>query len=444
MKLIQSIFFSLFIVCGISAQNVEILGKVTDLEGKPLPGATIKYNEKSGTMADAEGNFYINIEAEGRLQLTIRYIGYETIDTTLLLSGSNKHFLSIEMTPQLFQLPDVEISATYQNIFEEYRYHIIDFTISEDIIYLIIKKGRKSFIVTTNLRGTVLDEHELNGGYSRFYNSCLGGIILVGKESCAELHDIDDQLFVTNEFSIDYFNKYIIPCKVSQDKALIFKLISRHNKKIDYIKFEESKEAVHLFSVYDRVGEKVSQSYFNDLLREYFKESGKSSLIDIDYGFERQNIIADGSWNGDIQDLIITNTTHRLALQYQALGLKEVSSELFLVDENIFVLDDLNKEVFKLNISDHSSEKFGGFAFEGDDVEFIQDQKRDTYILKDDVLFSTKIADAQLDFDRFKELETVYFNERNLIYKGILYRLGRKSINNVRKNIFREPLNPLN
>ncbi|MEM9544853.1 MAG: carboxypeptidase-like regulatory domain-containing protein [Bacteroidota bacterium] len=421
------------------AQEVNIFGKVVDITGQPLPGATVKYENRKGTIADANGNFQITTNEKESVSLKIRFIGYKTIDTLVTFSNRTDIFLRIEMTQELFELPDIEITADYQNIFEDYRPFIIDFTINNDFFYLITKTGQKSFLNKANLNGTILEKHELKGGYNRFYNSCLGGVILVGNEICAEMHDLDDKLFITNEFSIDYFDKYIVPCKFKKNGFLLFKNISVHNKKIDYIRFGRDQDPYILYTVFDHEGAKVSQSYFSELIRAYYKETGSASLDDIDYGFERENVIDDGSWSGDLQDLITTNLTHKLVLQYQALGLKEVSSELFVMDNTPYILDQFSEKVLKIDENLTHSQPVGNLKL-NEDFKIITDNASKTYFQIDDTLYELNIENPNCSLTPVLEMPHYYFNERSLIHKGTLYRLGRKSINTVRKKIFRTAL----
>jgi len=421
------------------SQQLQIFGSILDTDSIPLPGATITYDVKNGTVSDVNGNFYIETDLRASIKLTIRFIGYKTIDTLINTEGEGPVFLAFQMRPELIELPNVQITTTYQNIFEEYEPHIIDFIIARDTIFLIVKSGRSTYLNTANLNGTILDEYELIGGYNRFYKSCLGGIILVGQEQCAEMHVIKNNIFVTNEFSVDYFNKYIVPCQLKKDESLIFKNISKHNKKIDYFKYEESQDPVILYSVYDREGEKVSESYYRQLIGQYMSEAENPNLEDIDYGFERDNLIEDGVWNGDIQDLIISNGTQQLAVQYQALGLKAVESDLFVVDQELYIMDRLGKEIIQLNSELNYITKACDFDYRGK-ITLISDMKDSTYVKINDMLYSVTKNGHSLDIQPFKKLPTIYFNEKNQIYDGTLYRLGRKSINQVRKYIFRESL----
>ena len=58
-----------------NAQNVTVKGNVTDLNGEPIIGATVKVEgTQTGTVTNYDGDFTISCR-EGTL-LTVSYIGY--------------------------------------------------------------------------------------------------------------------------------------------------------------------------------------------------------------------------------------------------------------------------------------------------------------------------------------------------------------------------------
>src|SRR2546423_6115082 len=69
MRKILSLLAVLMLFCAFTyAQNRTITGKVTDEKGDPIPFATITVKgTKSGTSADANGNFSINPKSSGTL-----------------------------------------------------------------------------------------------------------------------------------------------------------------------------------------------------------------------------------------------------------------------------------------------------------------------------------------------------------------------------------------
>ena len=77
------------------AQN-SVTGQVTDANGLPIPGATIKIkNSKAGTTTAADGSFKINVPANG--VLVISGVGFQTVETTV--SGSTVN-ISLKQSDQ--------------------------------------------------------------------------------------------------------------------------------------------------------------------------------------------------------------------------------------------------------------------------------------------------------------------------------------------------------
>lgn len=78
--IVVSLFF-----CGgqVFAQNKTVSGTVTDVDGEPLIGVSIKVkgNTTAGTISDLEGRYSINTAENG--SLIFSYVGYNTIEETI-------------------------------------------------------------------------------------------------------------------------------------------------------------------------------------------------------------------------------------------------------------------------------------------------------------------------------------------------------------------------
>lgn len=66
----------LFATLTVSAQQVKVIGTVTDPGGEPLVGVSVKANA-SGTITDIDGKYSIDVPATG--SITFSYVGFETI-----------------------------------------------------------------------------------------------------------------------------------------------------------------------------------------------------------------------------------------------------------------------------------------------------------------------------------------------------------------------------
>ncbi len=69
----------------------QIVGKITDKDGIPLPYATI-YMEgtTSGTVSNAEGEYLLEIPTQGQYQLTFQYVGYKKHIENIVYEGKKK------------------------------------------------------------------------------------------------------------------------------------------------------------------------------------------------------------------------------------------------------------------------------------------------------------------------------------------------------------------
>ncbi len=102
----------------------KITGKITDLEGSPLPGATVLLLEtKQGTVADGLGNFEILPSASGSYTLQVSFVGFEKMTRTVTSPSTEPLLFSLEASANL--LHELTVTAvragekapfTYTNI----------------------------------------------------------------------------------------------------------------------------------------------------------------------------------------------------------------------------------------------------------------------------------------------------------------------------------------
>jgi len=106
MRKLTLLFLSTCLFCALQtwAQN-SVTGQVTDANGLPIPGATIKIkNSKSGTTTAADGSFKLNVPANG--VLVISGVGFQTVETAV--SGSTVN-ISLKQSDQ--SLSEVVVTA---------------------------------------------------------------------------------------------------------------------------------------------------------------------------------------------------------------------------------------------------------------------------------------------------------------------------------------------
>ncbi len=100
--LILSFVFSQFV----SAQELSVSGKVTDVSGEPIPGANVVIKEKNkGTATDFDGNYSIRVNPGD--VLVFSSIGYQTVEKTIDKGG----ILNVTLKESASKLDKVVVTA---------------------------------------------------------------------------------------------------------------------------------------------------------------------------------------------------------------------------------------------------------------------------------------------------------------------------------------------
>jgi iron complex outermembrane recepter protein len=88
-----------------------VKGKVTDVDGSPLAGASVTIeNTLLGVHTDAGGNYSISLEKNGKYMLRVSFLGFETRTQEFILKGNT--VVDISLSPKSFMTEEVFVSAT--------------------------------------------------------------------------------------------------------------------------------------------------------------------------------------------------------------------------------------------------------------------------------------------------------------------------------------------
>ena len=105
-KLIFSVFTILLWFSAI-AQPKNLTGKITDNNGLPLSGASIKENNSTNNVLSKEDGTFVLKIINAKSSITISYVGYE--DQVIKLTNANN--LTITLKPQDNKLQEVVVNA---------------------------------------------------------------------------------------------------------------------------------------------------------------------------------------------------------------------------------------------------------------------------------------------------------------------------------------------
>lgn len=112
-KLLNLISIICILALPIQAQQVKVSGRVTDAQtGEHLQGANIYLKQqKKGTTSDRQGNFELSVSANGKTEMRVSYVGYQTQHLQLQLQ--NDTTLHIRLTHDN-RLAEVDVYADRQ------------------------------------------------------------------------------------------------------------------------------------------------------------------------------------------------------------------------------------------------------------------------------------------------------------------------------------------
>lgn len=96
LSILLSIGIYLLTSVNVYGQKVLLQGTISDQNGETLPSATVQIGD-NGTIADFDGQYSIELPA-GRYQIAISYLGYETYETSVVLTASNPTILDISLS----------------------------------------------------------------------------------------------------------------------------------------------------------------------------------------------------------------------------------------------------------------------------------------------------------------------------------------------------------
>ena len=121
---------ALSLCTAISGEDVAgyVRGRVSDSNtGEPLPGVYIIYGRNLGTTTDLSGNYLIKADT-ARLNLIFRFVGYETLNRTIILIPGDTVVLNVVLVMKISEIDQIVISA------DKTETKVAELTVSMDIV----------------------------------------------------------------------------------------------------------------------------------------------------------------------------------------------------------------------------------------------------------------------------------------------------------------------
>lgn len=117
--------FLLLLILISTSLSAQIAGKVTDINGEPLPYVNIYLQDSyKGTTSNDDGNYSLNISENGEYRITFQFLGYKSITKTIAPT-SFPHILNVTLQEESTSLDEVVLNTK-----EDPAYRIIRETIA--------------------------------------------------------------------------------------------------------------------------------------------------------------------------------------------------------------------------------------------------------------------------------------------------------------------------
>lgn len=230
MKTFYSTILFLFLTTPIFTQNDLIVkGQVFDEYALfPLEGVSVfeKNNQQNGTITNEEGFFKINLSNPNSI-LVFSYLGYETTYERVL--PNLNELKTILLKPDIYQLPNVEISAELKlEPITDSQESIVDFVFWEEQILWLKKRGNKGyFLVLAEKSGQVIDEYSLKGQKIRdlesVEKSCFGSLHLLCLNYGFQIDIVNNAIQLGEKYTRQNYDYFIKPCLAQIDNSVFFK-----------------------------------------------------------------------------------------------------------------------------------------------------------------------------------------------------------------------------
>ena len=180
-KLFLSSLVCLFSLLAFSQiKYTKLAGKITDsATGSPLVGASVLIENGKGTKTDAEGNFFLSVEAGKTYNLQISTVGYQTKLLTDVQAIESNNFIPVSLQKASVSLTNVVVrtNARRESVASLYTVQKNASAISDAISAEVIKKSpdRNTSEVLRRVSGTSVQDNKfvIIRGLSERYNSSL-------------------------------------------------------------------------------------------------------------------------------------------------------------------------------------------------------------------------------------------------------------------------------
>ena len=177
----------------VSAQEHQIIqGYCKDENGKAIENVSVYVHDSLlVSVTDEQGRFTYGFAKEG-MKLRFAHMVFEPTYYTIKEKDINGKNLTVRMKTKSHELLEVTVTANTPHItFDNPVMSVIDYTIREDGIYLIVYRRRNSALLHLSFDGDTLNELPISSRYNRLNKDAFGDIYALNDYQASQIGFID-------------------------------------------------------------------------------------------------------------------------------------------------------------------------------------------------------------------------------------------------------------
>ena len=416
----------------LSAQKTIIQGQVLLDENENAYGALISLQDSLQQVVNENGEFFFELnDPLLSVKFSISFLGYENLDTIILLNdASNISKFDFTLEKKAFGIPEIIVTDEKElNLFEKTNWTILDMVLYEESFFLIAIDKRRRYLFQYDKEGFFVEKVEMKK-INSFVVSCLGSLYVKSNAGCFQL-SVEEEIEIVAELTLSKFDEQLKPCVAYYESKMVYEFLSHHNKRKKYVKIWDKGKRKTIASIVDKKAEKVSRSYYYEILGAYGRAIEFPSGNEINAGVGQPNIIKNGSWKGDLKELIINNELHGKVSYYLNVESKPIQVLNFFYQEKLYLLDYVNQEFLSFDAkNDFVKEKIDSNFDWNVQLKLLNVQQGETvyFYSKDDIYKLNTSKESTQIFNFFSIPNDLYYKQIVGADSNFVYVVGRKDI----------------
>ncbi len=425
------LFFILFNSSTLIAQKTTIQGRVLLDGGENAQGALITLQDSLYDVVNENGEYFYELDVRLKsYHFFISYLGYEVLDTTISNNSPNSLTFDFSLKKKINEAPEVIVTEKRElNLFKKNNWTILDMVLFEGSFFLIAIEKGKRYLFRYDKEGMFLEKQKMKK-INSFDISCFGSLYVMAKVSCFQLK-IEEEIKVETEMPISEFNEKLKPCIAFYDSNVIFKSLSRHNKMKRYVRIWNKGERKTIARIIDEQAAKLARTSYYKIIGAYNQAIAypDENSINYAYGSEPVNIVADGTWDGDLTRLIVSNALQQMVSNFLNVQSRPIHVLDFFYEGKLYLVDYVNQEFLSFDARNEFLKEKINFDFDWQiKLEVLSSKSNETvfFYAKNDI-YEFEMIDVGLQLVKVASIpDELYFNKIVGVDDDFAYVLGQE------------------